>query len=37
MGVGFLYTVVSMDPSGLHEIRTYRKASCPSDSASSVN
>ena len=35
--VGFLYTVVSMDPSGLREIRTTRKASCPSDLASDCN
>ena len=37
MWVGFLYTVVLMDPSGLCEIRASRKASCPSDSASRVN
>ncbi len=35
--VGFLYTVLSLDPSGLPEIRTSRKASCPSDSVSRVN
>ena len=34
MWVGFLYTVVSMDQSGLREITTSRKASCPSDSVS---
>ena len=37
MWVGFLYMVVSMYPSGFREIRTSRKASYPSDSASRVN
>ena len=38
VGVGsFLCTVMSVDPSGLCEIRTSRKAHFPSDSTSRVN
>ena len=32
-----IHSCIHGDPSGLREIRTSRKASCPSDSASRVN